>query len=216
MSAADASRSRAGGRCGGSCRCSSRSSRCGCCSGTTSTCSPSSPACCSRSRVTRVLYLPPVLLSGRFNPWRGLLLGLRMMFDVTVASLQVGVPRPEPAVEADELDHRRAAAHPLRPRDDPHRRGDLGGARHRRRRHRPRARAALPARARHAHRRPTSIAPTATCSAPRSASCSPSAPASRPQVRARRAARPRRAPSTRRAPRPGAGSSDRSSNGGAS
>ncbi|HET6673603.1 MAG TPA: Na+/H+ antiporter subunit E [Agromyces sp.] len=39
--------------------------------------------------VTRVLYLPPVLLSGRFNPWRGLLLGLRMMFDVTFASLQV-------------------------------------------------------------------------------------------------------------------------------
>lgn len=41
--------------------------------------------------VTRVLYLPPVLLSGRFNPWRGLLLGLRMMFDVTSASLQVAV-----------------------------------------------------------------------------------------------------------------------------
>ncbi|TYL53941.1 Na+/H+ antiporter subunit E [Agromyces mariniharenae] len=41
--------------------------------------------------VTRVLYLPPVLLSGRFNPWRGLLLGLRMMFDVVVASLQVAV-----------------------------------------------------------------------------------------------------------------------------
>ena len=41
--------------------------------------------------VTRVLYLPPVLLSGRFNPWRGLLLGLRMMFDVTRASLQVAV-----------------------------------------------------------------------------------------------------------------------------
>ncbi|GAA1796888.1 Na+/H+ antiporter subunit E [Agromyces neolithicus] len=39
--------------------------------------------------VTRALYLPPVLLSGRFNPWRGLLLGLRMMYDVTVASLQV-------------------------------------------------------------------------------------------------------------------------------
>jgi multicomponent Na+:H+ antiporter subunit E len=39
--------------------------------------------------VTRVLYLPPVLLSGRFNPWRGLLLGLRMMFDIVVASLQV-------------------------------------------------------------------------------------------------------------------------------
>ncbi len=39
--------------------------------------------------VTRVLYLPPVLLSGRFNPWRGLLLGLRMIFDVTVASIQV-------------------------------------------------------------------------------------------------------------------------------
>lgn len=50
--------------------------------------------------VTRVLYLPPVLLSGRFNPWRGLLLGLRMMFDVTVASLQVAVlsvnPRWQP------------------------------------------------------------------------------------------------------------------------
>jgi multicomponent Na+:H+ antiporter subunit E len=39
--------------------------------------------------VARVLYLPPVLLSGRFNPWRGLLLGLRMMSDVIVASLQV-------------------------------------------------------------------------------------------------------------------------------
>ncbi|WP_448811335.1 Na+/H+ antiporter subunit E [Agromyces bauzanensis] len=41
--------------------------------------------------VTRFLYLPPILLSGRFNPWRGLLLGLRMMFDVVVASLQVAV-----------------------------------------------------------------------------------------------------------------------------
>jgi len=50
--------------------------------------------------VTRVLYLPPVLFSGRFNVWRGLLLGLRMMFDVTVASLQVAVlamnPRWQP------------------------------------------------------------------------------------------------------------------------
>jgi multicomponent Na+:H+ antiporter subunit E len=41
--------------------------------------------------VTRALYLPPVLLSGRFNPWRGLLLGLRMSFDVVVASFQVAV-----------------------------------------------------------------------------------------------------------------------------
>ena len=41
--------------------------------------------------VTRALYLPPVLLSGRFNPWRGLLLGLRMMFDVVVASIQVAM-----------------------------------------------------------------------------------------------------------------------------
>jgi multicomponent Na+:H+ antiporter subunit E len=41
--------------------------------------------------VTRVLYLPPVLLSGRFNPWRVLLLGLRMMFDVVVASMQVAL-----------------------------------------------------------------------------------------------------------------------------
>lgn len=39
--------------------------------------------------VTRALYLPPVLLSGRFDPWRGLLLGLRMMFDVVRASIQV-------------------------------------------------------------------------------------------------------------------------------
>ena len=50
--------------------------------------------------VTRALYLPPVLFSGRFNVWRGLLLGLRMMFDVTVASLQVAVlamnPRWQP------------------------------------------------------------------------------------------------------------------------
>jgi multicomponent Na+:H+ antiporter subunit E len=50
--------------------------------------------------VTRILYLPPVLLSGRFNPWRALLLGLRMMFDVVWASLQVAVfavnPRWQP------------------------------------------------------------------------------------------------------------------------
>jgi multicomponent Na+:H+ antiporter subunit E len=50
--------------------------------------------------VTRLLYLPPVLLSGRFNPWRALLLGLRMMFDVAVASLQVAFlaldPRSKP------------------------------------------------------------------------------------------------------------------------
>jgi len=47
--------------------------------------------------VTRFLYLPPVLLSGRFNPWRGLLLGLRMMFDVAVASVQVAVRSVWPA-----------------------------------------------------------------------------------------------------------------------
>lgn len=39
--------------------------------------------------VTRFLYLPPVLLSGRFNPWRGLLLGVRMIIDVVIASIQV-------------------------------------------------------------------------------------------------------------------------------
>jgi|GEM_PF-594734 len=39
--------------------------------------------------VTRTLYLPPVLLSGRFNPWRGLILGLVMMYEVSVASIQV-------------------------------------------------------------------------------------------------------------------------------
>lgn len=39
--------------------------------------------------VTRFLYLPPVLLSGRFHPWRALVLGFRMMFDVAVASIQV-------------------------------------------------------------------------------------------------------------------------------
>lgn len=41
--------------------------------------------------VTRFLYLPPVLLSGRFDPWRALRLGLRMMFDVSVASVQVAL-----------------------------------------------------------------------------------------------------------------------------
>ncbi|AWB96419.1 Na+/H+ antiporter subunit E [Agromyces badenianii] len=46
--------------------------------------------------VTRVLYLPPVLLSGRFNPWRGLLLGLRMMYDVTIASMEVAVLAIDP------------------------------------------------------------------------------------------------------------------------
>jgi len=39
--------------------------------------------------VTRFLFLPPVLLSGRFDPWRGLLLGLRMIADVAIASVQV-------------------------------------------------------------------------------------------------------------------------------
>ncbi|WP_394553270.1 Na+/H+ antiporter subunit E [Agromyces sp. MMS24-JH15] len=46
--------------------------------------------------VTRVLYLPPVLLSGRFNPWRGLLLGLRMIADVSFASLQVAAFAVDP------------------------------------------------------------------------------------------------------------------------
>jgi multicomponent Na+:H+ antiporter subunit E len=32
-----------------------------------------------------------VLLRGRFNPWRGLLLGLRMIYDVVVASIQVAL-----------------------------------------------------------------------------------------------------------------------------
>lgn len=58
---------------------------------------------------TRFLYLPPVLLSGRFNPWRGLLLGLRMIFDVAVASVQVAVRsvwptwRPRSAIIAVQL-----------------------------------------------------------------------------------------------------------------
>ncbi|GAA2035271.1 hypothetical protein GCM10009819_19640 [Agromyces tropicus] len=46
--------------------------------------------------VTRAFYLPPVLLSGRFNPWRGLLLGLWMMFDVVVASIQVALRAVQP------------------------------------------------------------------------------------------------------------------------
>ncbi|QAY72941.1 Na+/H+ antiporter subunit E [Agromyces protaetiae] len=46
--------------------------------------------------VTRALYLPPVLLSGRFNPWRGLLLGVRMAFDVVVASIQVALTAINP------------------------------------------------------------------------------------------------------------------------
>jgi multicomponent Na+:H+ antiporter subunit E len=46
--------------------------------------------------VTRVLYLPPVLLSGRFNPWRALLLGLRMIFDVLFASFQVALAAVNP------------------------------------------------------------------------------------------------------------------------
>ncbi|RXZ48020.1 Na+/H+ antiporter subunit E [Agromyces binzhouensis] len=46
--------------------------------------------------VTRTLYLPPVLLSGRFNPWRGLLLGFIMMYDVTVASIQVAARAVQP------------------------------------------------------------------------------------------------------------------------
>jgi multicomponent Na+:H+ antiporter subunit E len=47
--------------------------------------------------VTRFLYLPPVLLSGRFHPWRALVLGLRMMFDVAVASIQVAARAVWPA-----------------------------------------------------------------------------------------------------------------------
>lgn len=47
--------------------------------------------------VARIFYLPPVLLSGRFNPWRALILGLRMMFDITVASFQVAWKSINPA-----------------------------------------------------------------------------------------------------------------------
>jgi multicomponent Na+:H+ antiporter subunit E len=46
--------------------------------------------------VTRVLYLPPVLLSGRFNPWHALLFGLRMIFDVLFASIQVALRAVNP------------------------------------------------------------------------------------------------------------------------
>ncbi|GAA1058426.1 hypothetical protein GCM10017608_26590 [Agromyces luteolus] len=46
--------------------------------------------------VTRALYLPPVLLSGRFNLWRGLILGLVMMYDVAVASIQVAARAVQP------------------------------------------------------------------------------------------------------------------------
>lgn len=59
--------------------------------------------------VTRFLYLPPVLLSGRFNPWRALRFGVRMIFDVSVASIQVAVRsvwptwRPMSAIIAVQL-----------------------------------------------------------------------------------------------------------------
>ncbi|WP_353826500.1 Na+/H+ antiporter subunit E [Agromyces sp. SYSU T0242] len=46
--------------------------------------------------VTRLFYLPPVLLSGRFNPWRGLLLGGAMIYDVATASIQVAVRAVQP------------------------------------------------------------------------------------------------------------------------
>nr|WP_272898183.1 Na+/H+ antiporter subunit E [Agromyces seonyuensis] len=39
--------------------------------------------------VQRVLYLPPVLFSGRLNLWRALVLGARMIVDVSRASVQI-------------------------------------------------------------------------------------------------------------------------------
>jgi multicomponent Na+:H+ antiporter subunit E len=47
--------------------------------------------------VTRFLYLPPVLLSGRFNPWRAVLLGGRMIGEISIASIQVAARAIWPA-----------------------------------------------------------------------------------------------------------------------
>ena len=39
--------------------------------------------------VSIIFYLPAVRLSGRVNPWRGLILFGRLLFDIVVASLQI-------------------------------------------------------------------------------------------------------------------------------
>jgi multicomponent Na+:H+ antiporter subunit E len=39
--------------------------------------------------VTRVFYLPPVVLSGRFNVWHGLIFGLWFLYSVLHASIEV-------------------------------------------------------------------------------------------------------------------------------
>ena len=39
--------------------------------------------------VSFVFYLPAVRLSGRFNPWRGLLFLLKLLLDIVVASVQI-------------------------------------------------------------------------------------------------------------------------------
>lgn len=64
--------------------------------------------------VSSVFYLPAVRLSGRFNPWRGLLFVVRLLADIVVASLQIAWV----AVKPDYTPSNAIIAVPLRTRSD--------------------------------------------------------------------------------------------------
>ncbi|MDO9396543.1 MAG: Na+/H+ antiporter subunit E [Herbiconiux sp.] len=64
--------------------------------------------------VSAVFYLPAVRLSGRFNPWRGLLFLLRLLVDIVVASVQIAWVAVAPRYRASNA----IIAVPLRTRSD--------------------------------------------------------------------------------------------------
>lgn len=64
--------------------------------------------------VSSVFYLPAVRLSGRFNPWRGLLFVARLLSDIVVASLQIAWV----AVKPNYTPSNAIIAVPLRTRSD--------------------------------------------------------------------------------------------------
>ena len=64
--------------------------------------------------VTRVFYLPPIQLSGRFNPWWALVFAMRFLYDLFTAAIQVAWL----AIDPRRVPHSSVVAVPLRSRSD--------------------------------------------------------------------------------------------------
>lgn len=64
--------------------------------------------------VTRVFYLPPIQLSGRFNPWWALVFAVRFLYDLFMAAVQVSWL----AIDPRQIPHSSVVAVPLRSRSD--------------------------------------------------------------------------------------------------